>query len=161
MASACLETGSDSPVKADSSAYRALHSSQRTSAGTRSPLSSSTISPGTSILAGIISCLPSRSTLALGAESCFSARSERSARNSCTNPSTPLSRIMATIVIASRYSPRRPDTSVAPISTSTIKSLNWLSSKVSGETVLPSDSSLYPLSWRLSAAVSPLRPAPG
>ncbi|MNV92958.1 hypothetical protein D3C71_1875970 [compost metagenome] len=98
--------------------------SQRISAGTRSPASSRIISPGTSSLAGICSIAPPRRTLAWGADSSFSARRDRSARNSWIKPRIPFMIMIAIMVMASRYSPSMPEIRVAPIRTSTIKSLN-------------------------------------
>ena len=66
--SACLFTGTDSPVMADSSAFRLAHSRMRASAGTRSPASSTMMSPGTSRSVSSRICSPPRTTLARGAD---------------------------------------------------------------------------------------------
>ena len=63
---ACFSTGTDSPVMADSSAWRRLHSRIRASAGTWSPASSRITSPGTRAEAATLCRLPSRRTLACG-----------------------------------------------------------------------------------------------
>ena len=63
-----LLTGTDSPVMADSSAFRLAHSRIRASAGTRSPASSTMISPGTSWLVSMRTISPSRMTFANGAD---------------------------------------------------------------------------------------------
>ena len=64
-ASTCLGTGTLSPVSADSSISRVAAVSIRPSAGTRSPASMLTMSPGTSSSIGTEASLPSRRTLAL------------------------------------------------------------------------------------------------
>ena len=63
-----LDTGADSPVMADSSAFRLAHSRTRASAGTRSPASSRMRSPGTSRALSTRTFLPSRTALAMGAD---------------------------------------------------------------------------------------------
>ena len=65
---ACLLTGTDSPVMADSSAFRLAHSRMRASAGTRSPASRVMMSPGTSLSVSSRTIWPSRSTFARGAD---------------------------------------------------------------------------------------------
>ena len=70
---AALSTGTDSPVSADSSIFRFTASSSRRSAGTCLPTSRKTISPGTRSVPWISSSFPSRSTSALGLESCLRA----------------------------------------------------------------------------------------
>ena len=63
-ASARFSTGTDSPVSADSSHLRLADWMRRASAGTKSPASSSSMSPGTTAEASITVSWPSRSTLA-------------------------------------------------------------------------------------------------
>ncbi len=70
---ACLWTGRDSPVMADSSACSSAAHSTRPSAGTKSPASKSTTSPGTSWALSKRSSCPPRTTRVLGAESCCRA----------------------------------------------------------------------------------------
>ena len=79
-ASLCFFTGTDSPVRADSSTYKLSVWIQRTSAGIRSPLSTDTISPGTSREASIFFHSPSRLTLAAGTDNFFNACRDFSAR---------------------------------------------------------------------------------
>ena len=57
-----FSTGSDSPVKADSSMRRFLTSNRRRSAGTLSPDCKKTMSPSESSSAGMEIRLPSRNT---------------------------------------------------------------------------------------------------
>ena len=61
-----FSTGTDSPVRAASSILRELASSKRRSAGTTSPASRATISPGTNSLESISAMCPSRRTRAAG-----------------------------------------------------------------------------------------------
>ena len=61
---ASLSTGTDSPVRADSSTRSSRSCSRRTSAGTLSPAWIRTMSPGTSSSAGSTSCSPARTTVA-------------------------------------------------------------------------------------------------
>ena len=64
-ASTCLGVGTLSPVSADSSISRVAADRMRASAGTRSPASMFTMSPGTSSSIGISASSPFRRTLAL------------------------------------------------------------------------------------------------
>ena len=64
-ASTCLGVGTLSPVSADSSISRVAAVRMRASAGTRSPASMLTMSPGTSWSIGISASSPFRRTLAL------------------------------------------------------------------------------------------------
>lgn len=67
-----MVTGRDSPVRADWSTSR-RPSLSRQSAGIAEPAPSSTMSPGTSILASIFCQLPSRLTVAVGLREAFRA----------------------------------------------------------------------------------------
>ncbi|TVQ60811.1 MAG: hypothetical protein EA379_07485 [Phycisphaerales bacterium] len=98
---ACLGTGTDSPVSSASSACACVASSTRASAGTLSPDSSSTTSPGTRSALGISRRSPSRRTTALGATRSCSACIARSARRSWKNPIEALMVSTAAITIAS------------------------------------------------------------
>ena len=119
-ASACtavvrLLTEPDSPVNGDSSTRKFVDSSRRRSAGTRLPVSSWTISPGTSNSALTMTMLPFRSTRHVGLSICRSACRARSAFHSWTNPRMPFSTTMARIVMASVSSPIAVDRAAAPI----------------------------------------------
>ena len=85
-ADASFSTGTDSPVRADSSHLRLAAWISRPSAGMKSPASSLTISPGTSWEASITCSTPPRTTRAWGAEMFFSASSAFSALLSCKTP---------------------------------------------------------------------------
>lgn len=97
----CLVTGSTSPVSIDSSTCRALTASRRRSAGTRSPESRTTTSPGTSSAAGISWSSPSRITRHRGTVRLCNARTADSARRSCQNPMPALSASTTKIATAS------------------------------------------------------------
>mmetsp|Transcript_83501 Transcript_83501/g.147891 ORF Transcript_83501/g.147891 Transcript_83501/m.147891 type:complete len:239 (-) Transcript_83501:205-921(-) len=62
-----LCTGSDSPVNGASSAKSSFTSNMRISAGVWSPVLTMTTSPGTSSAASMVSALPSRTTVHVGA----------------------------------------------------------------------------------------------
>ena len=61
-----LLTGTLSPVRAASSSFRELAVRRRPSAGTESPASSTTMSPGTRLVLGTVQFWPLRMTLQLG-----------------------------------------------------------------------------------------------
>jgi hypothetical protein len=117
-------TGTDSPVKAASSTFRLDTSMSLISAGTKSPVSNTTTSPGTKFLASITSGLPSLTTFAWGADILLRADKDSSALFSCIIPNAALRSTMARIIIASLISPNNPDIIAAMISITTIKSLN-------------------------------------
>jgi hypothetical protein len=100
-----LSTGTDSPVSSDSSTRNELVATRRRSAGTRTPDSRSTTSPGTSSLEAISVVCPSRTTVAVGLISCIRARTDSSARRSWTKPMLALRASTAAMTVASRYSP--------------------------------------------------------
>ena len=86
--SAILLAGTDSPVSAASSILSEADSKMRQSAGTESPASRITMSPGTNSLEGTEIWRPSRMTLEVAAViSCRASRAS-SALDSCTTPST-------------------------------------------------------------------------
>ena len=89
--SVCLLTGSDSPVRADSSTWRFTASIRRASAGIKSPASTKMTSPTTSSAEGMTSVFPFRMTLQVGEDIFFSASSDFSALLSCTTPRTAFS----------------------------------------------------------------------
>ena len=125
---AFFSTGTDSPVKDASSALSDWLSSRRKSAGTISPASSSTRSPGTSSAAAINFCSPSRRTRAWGEVIFFKASIAFSARPSWTTPRMALIRTMAMMTPVSIYSPRKAETRLAAIRIRTMTSLNCASS---------------------------------
>ncbi len=81
-----FSTGTDSPVRADSSVVRFTASISLPSAGTKSPSSIRTMSPGTSSEAGRFCGCPSLSTLACGELSLRRAAKDFSAFLSCHTP---------------------------------------------------------------------------
>ncbi len=122
---AVFSTGSDSPVSAASSVRSRTASESRTSAGTTEPVWSTTRSPGTSRSAPTSRGLPSRTTVAVGAAIRFSAAIARSARYSCTKPSTAFRTTITAMAIVSAASPITPATTAATMSTMIMKSRNW------------------------------------
>lgn len=87
-AAASFETGALSPVRAASWVSNVATRRSRPSAGTRSPASTLTMSPGTSSVAATWAERPSRSTFACG--TCIFARASTLARacSSCLPPRT-------------------------------------------------------------------------
>jgi len=77
-------TGSDSPVRVASATCKPAFSMMRPSAGTESPASRSTMSPGTRSENCTSSSVPSRRATALPSDSCCSAWRLLSALRSCT-----------------------------------------------------------------------------
>ncbi len=90
-----------SPVSEASPTVSEATSTRRASALTASPSSSSSTSPGTTSAAGIRCVRPPRTTAAVAAAIRWRAATACSALASWTNPSTPLSRTMTAITIAS------------------------------------------------------------
>ena len=108
-----LTAGTDSPVSGASCTSSRSVSSRRASPATRSPARSSSTSPGTRSRAAISASCPSRSTRAAGAVSVRSASIARSARYSCTKPSSTASETITAIATASTVCPRNADSAVA------------------------------------------------
>ena len=134
IGSVCFSTGTDSPVSAASSICRLTASTSRASAGTRSPARRRITSPGTSSRAGISISSPSRSTVAVGAAISRSASMARSARYSCTKPSSTANSTITAMAMASTPWPRNADRATAT-SRMTIRTfLNCSSSSAQGET---------------------------
>ena len=102
--SVCLCTGSDSPVKVDSSALSFAASTRRISAGMRSPASTSTTSPGTSSSAANRLTTPARNTTQSIFANWRSASMERVARHSVRKPIVALIAITAKMATASAKS---------------------------------------------------------
>jgi hypothetical protein len=90
--SVSLATGRLSPVSADSATSSVAAFNRRPSAGTMSPASMATTSPGTSWSAGISVSSPSRRTFALTIIICCSAAAA-AAFPSCRKPSTALNTV--------------------------------------------------------------------
>ncbi len=124
-ASPFLATGYDSPVSTDSSTSSPVDVSTRQSAGTTLPGVSSTTSPTTSWSVGISVSSPSRSTCVMGCTCDVSASTALPALCSCQNPRVPLAAMMPRMMRASMTSPSRSETTVAPMSMSTMGLVNW------------------------------------
>ena len=99
-----FSTGTDSPVSAASSIFNEAISIKRKSAGTTSPASSITISPGTRSVDFTELVCPSRKTLAFGVDISRKASIASSALDSCTTPITALMITTAKIMIESTTS---------------------------------------------------------
>ena len=117
-------TSADSPVKTASSAFKSTTSKSRPSAGTLSPASKSTMSPGTISREGIITSLPFRSTRVLGAVSFFIASKAFSDLYSLMKPTTALRITIVAITAASTTSFNAKEIAVAMRSIITKTSLN-------------------------------------
>ena len=125
MGAMSLSTGTDSPVSAASSTFRELASSKRISAGTISPASKSTISPGTSSWDLMVSTLPFRRTLASGEAISFKASMASSALASWMTPMIAFKTTTKRIITASCHSwLAKRDTVAAAKRMIIIKSLN-------------------------------------
>ena len=160
-ASVRFSTVTDSPVSVDSSTLSCAASSSRRSAGIWLPASSSTMSPGTSAVAGTTCTAPLRSTVACAAASWRSAAMAWSARQACTKPMTALSTTMTRITSVSVTSPTSPEMTAAPSSTSTMKSLNWSASRRHQGRSCDAANSLVPWVVLRRCASSACRPASG
>ena len=99
-------------------------SKMRPSATTMSPASSSTMSPGTTWAEGITVRMPSRSTLALGADMAFRLSRDFSALKCWTVPSTALRSSTAKMTTVLSPSPETRETRAATIRMTTSRSLN-------------------------------------
>ncbi len=109
-----FSTGTDSPVSAASSTSRFFTLSRRRSAGTLSPETSSTTSPGTSCAASISWRSPSRRTMACGESMSRMAFRAFSALPSWMKPMTTLISTAARITAVSTQWPSRAAISAAP-----------------------------------------------
>ncbi len=112
-----FSTGSDSPVSADSSTWSSASRINLRSAGSLSPASTSTTSPGTSLSEGTCRWRPSRSTRASVCTIDRSASRADSALDSWMNPTTVLTTTTPKMTEASTYSPRNIVTTPATIRT--------------------------------------------
>ncbi len=155
MGSEVLATGADSPVRLASWTEKfEVPCRTLASAGMWSPDSISTMSPGTSSLAGIETSTPSLTTLAAGADIFFRAARLFSARYSWMSPIMAFMMMMANMAIASTHSLRKPETRAAPIRTQIIRPENWSRKMSSGPRPFFSWSSLGPCFCRRFSASS-------
>ena len=128
-----LVTGNDSPVSGASSHWMEWFSTSRASAGILSPASITSTSPGTSSLDATSSSAPPRSTVIIGVNMLFSASRARSARYSCTKPSTAQNMMITRMMAASMYSPTKAESRVATIRMTMRMFLNWLKKSAQGD----------------------------
>ena len=119
-----FSTGRLSPVRALSAHFKLAHSSSRPSAHTASPASSTTTSPGTTSRPGTWSTVPSRTTLAVGADICLRLSSEAAAFTVCTVPRMAFMVMTARMTTVLSTSPMAAEISAARIRMMTIKSAN-------------------------------------
>ncbi len=123
---ASLGTGALSPVRADSCVSNVAERRIRPSAGTMSPDSSWTISPGTSSTAGSETKVPSRTTFACGTCSFDSASTLALAFSSCLVPKTTFSPMSMPTITPVETSPMRKLTTTTATSMRFIGSRSWL-----------------------------------
>ena len=142
--SVCLCTGNDSPVRVDSLALSFWAWTRRRSAGTRSPASKKTISPGTSSSEAACFTLPPRSSTHVTCAYRRSASMERIARHSVRKPIVVLITITINIATASAISENSMAKTLAPSSNTITMLLNWSTS--------------IDIRWRCCATCSWLRP---
>ena len=155
---ACLSTGADSPVRADSCTCRLTDSTNRPSAGTIFPASSNTRSPRTTAAIEHSCTWPSRRTRTVGTANFFRAAMARSALHSWRNPRTALKITMARIAIASRKSPTMTEITAATISMTTKGALSCSQSTRQGDLPAAVTNSLGPSLSNRCWAVSAVRP---
>ena len=98
-------TGRDSPVRLDASTSTAVASRMRQSAGTTSPVASSTTSPGTSSVASMLATRPSRRTSARRLSVRARIRIFRSVANRCMPPKNAFSPTTPPTIAASAVEP--------------------------------------------------------
>ena len=154
-----FSTGTDSPVKAASSIFNELASKRRKSAGTTSPASNRTISPGTNSSLLIVTVWPLRKTLAFGVDISLSASIACSAFASWTTPMIALIMTTAKIIIESTTSWETTAEIIAAASkTMIIKSLNCSKNFCAIDFFLPSSNSLGPYSDKRFCASSFVNP---
>ena len=100
-----FSTGTDSPVKEDSSHFKLTASINRRSAPIVSPSSKTTISPTTNSLDLTLNLLPSLITVLSGDDNCFKASNDVWALISWTVPIIELRIITAKMIMISGQSP--------------------------------------------------------
>ncbi len=138
---------------------RVATSRRRRSAGTMLPASSKTMSPGTSLRAGISCSAPSRRTRTMGLDICLRAAMAFSARYSWMKPSTPKRITMERMAIPSVKSPRRKERKAAAIKIRIMGSMNWASSMRQAGREIVSCNSFGPWAARRSVASAEERPS--
>ena len=158
-AAAALPIGALSPVRAASCVSRVAEWMIRPSAGTMSPASTCTMSPGTTSSAGTSATEPSRTTRACGTCMLASASMLARAFSSWRDPSTTFSRISSATMMPVDTWPMATLTTVTAISMMFIGSRSWASATAH------TDGGASPVIWfgprraSRSAASAPVRPA--
>ncbi len=164
-ASTILSTGRDSPVSADSSTLRLALSTTRQSAGTASPASRTTTSPGTSSSERTSTIFPSRTTLEVLAAICWRASKASSALDSWTTPRTALTtttnRMMTTSAMSDSpwAAPATALMTAAASNRMIMGSASWARKRFHSGSFLASSSLLGPYWPRRLATSASVRPA--
>ena len=154
-----LLTLSASPVRALSLTCREKLSRIRPSAATRSPASSSKISPGTSARAGTSRVTPPRMTFAVGAAIACRLCSDFTALKCWTVPRTAFMTSTARMTIVLSRLPVTKEMTAVIIKIMTIRSLNWLKNTAKTPCRFSSASPLGPCFCSLTAASSAESPS--
>ena len=158
-ASTCLGVGTLSPVRADSSISRVAAVRMRASAGTRSPASMFTMSPGTSSSIGTSASSPSRRTLALTTIMLWRADALASALPSWFIAIQALNRVSTMRKTPVKNWPgRKRQTMPATRSTICIGSAYWRVNGCSCEAFLASSKAFGPTLARRASASAVVRP---
>ncbi len=155
-------TGVLSPVRPASSISSVATTSTRPSAGTLSPASNPTMSPGTSSSAGTSCTCPSRLTLAVMINICFRAATLSAALPSWCRPINALKIVKATSTQAvdQSWMPITATTAV-PRSTSCIRSSYCRRNAFHAGSLASSASLFGPYFWRRDSTSAALRPTAG
>src|ERR1700759_2067972 len=153
-----LATGRLSPVSADSATSSVAARSSRPSAGTTSPASIETMSPGTSCSAAISRSWLSRMTLALRIIIFCRAVTAAAAFPSCCRPRTALKSVSRIRTMPVSHSCRPRLTRPAPSRTSCIRSAYWRTNARHRGSVLPASNALSPNRSARAAASAEVRP---
>ena len=140
-----FSTGTDSPVNAASSIFKLFASNKRKSAGTTSPASNKTMSPGTnSSLLTVMTC-PSRRTFAFGEDISFNASMACSALASWITPKMAFKIPTPKMIIESTTSwEKTAEMTAAANKTIIIKSLNCSKNFTASDFFFPSSSTFSP-----------------
>ena len=150
---ASFSTETDSPVREDSSIFKLVLSVRRKSAGTISPVSNTTKSPGTTRTESISTGRPPRITFTVGELIFFKAAMASSALPSCTMLKTAFTMTMARIITESTISPTAPEIIAAIKSMMIMGSRNCSASFLAKDLPSSSCNSLVPyLPRRFSAS---------
>ena len=154
-----LATGRLSPVSADSATSSVAALSSLPSAGTMSPASMATTSPGTSCSAGISVSWPSRLTLALTIIIFCRAATAAAAFPSCRRPSTALNTVSTSskMPVPSSFSGYRLPTP-ATSRTICIGSAYWRMNTCQRDSALPASNLFGPNRWVRACTSAELRP---